>query len=133
MTEAGDYGRIRVLLVDDHEMVRRSLLMLLQGESDIEVVGEAGSGSSAIEFARQLHPDVILMDVSMPGVSGAEATQVIHSEFPDIRVIGLSFFDDARVIARMVTAGATAYVAKGGDPSALFAAVRGYPASGERS
>jgi two-component system, NarL family, invasion response regulator UvrY len=125
--------RIRVLLVDDHEIVRRGLSMVLQGESDIEIVGEAGSGSSAIEMARKLRPDVILMDVSMPGVSGAEATQVIHGEFPDIRVIGLSVFDDTRVIARMVAAGAAAYVTKGGDPSALLAAVRGAATSADRA
>lgn len=99
--------------------------MVLQKEPDIEIVGEAGSGSGAIEMVRRLHPDVILMDVSMPGVSGAEATHAIHSEFPEIRVIGLSVFDDKVVISRMVAAGAACYVIKGGDPSALLAAVRG--------
>jgi len=117
--------RIRVLLADDHEIVRRGLRMLLQGQAYIEVVGEAGNAISAIEMARELHPHVILMDVSMPGVSGAEATRAIHHEFPDIRVIGLSAFDHAQVIARMLEAGAAAYVTKGGDPNVLLAAVRG--------
>lgn len=131
--EAGGVMKIRVLLVDDHEIVRRGLTMVLQKEPDIEIVGEAGSGSGAIEMVRRLHPDVILMDVSMPGVSGAEATHAIHSEFPEIRVIGLSVFDDTRVIARMVASGAAAYVTKGGDPSALLAAVRGSPSSTDRA
>jgi DNA-binding NarL/FixJ family response regulator len=86
---------MRLLVVDDHAVVRQGLVRMLQEEPDMEVVGEASNGQMAVELARQLMPDVILMDISMPVMGGIEATRVIHTECPAVRVIGLSMFEAA--------------------------------------
>ena len=81
------------MLADDHAVVRQGLAQLLQKESDIEVVGAAADGQEAVELAARLLPDVILMDISMPKLNGVEATNTIHKDFPEIRIIGLSMFE----------------------------------------
>ena len=121
---AGGPRKIRVLLVDDHTVVRQGLALSLQQEPDIEIVGEAADGQSAVELARQLHPDVITMDISMPGMDGIEATRAIHAESPDIRIIGLSVFEAPDRAAAIREAGAVRYLTKSGPPDALSTAVR---------
>jgi signal transduction histidine kinase/ActR/RegA family two-component response regulator len=114
--------KIRVLLVDDHLVVRQGLAMVLGGEPDIEIIGEASDGPSAIDLARKLLPDVVTMDVGLPGMSGIEATRAIHAELPDIAIIGLSMFEDRGDAMR--EAGAVAYLAKEGASSSLLEAIR---------
>jgi DNA-binding NarL/FixJ family response regulator len=103
---------MRVLIADDHAMVRRSLTQALQDEPGIEVVGEAPDGAVAAQLAAQLRPDVVLMDVVMPELDGIEATRRIVRDCPGIRVIGLSVHDSMACAARMLEAGASAYLLK---------------------
>jgi DNA-binding NarL/FixJ family response regulator len=116
---------VRVLLVDDADPIRLLLRGLLGGAAGIEVVGEAGDGAEAIELARRLRPDVVLMDVTMPVLDGVSATAVITEELPGIRVLGLSISGDSETAERMVAAGAADYLTKGGAADDLIAAVRG--------
>lgn len=119
-------GRVvKVLLVDDHEIMRRGLVSLLRRVEGVQVIGEAADGYDAIEKARALHPDVIIMDVSLPGMSGIEATRAIVAESPDTRVIGLSLHEEADMAAAMRSAGASDYLTKGGPSDALVSAIRG--------
>jgi PAS domain S-box-containing protein len=115
---------IRVLLADDHAVVREGLARMLDQEADIEVVGEAVDGEQAVEMARQLHPDIVLMDVSMPGLSGIEATRILRRELPDLRVIGLSMFEETERAQAMRDAGAVDYLTKSGSSVDLLAALR---------
>ncbi len=117
-------SRIRVLLVDDHVVVRQGLSHLLREEPDIEIVGEASDGQTAIEMVSQFLPDVVTIDISMPGMDGIQATKTIHAEFPDVKVIGLSMFDEGQRGQAMLDAGAATYLAKNGPSEALVAAIR---------
>jgi CheY-like chemotaxis protein len=123
-TSAQEDRRIRILVVDDHVIMRQGLACLLQAQPDMEVVGEASNGESAIKMARQFLPDVIVMDVSMPVMNGADATRVIHSEMPDVQVIGLSMFDEEEKGEAMRRAGAVRYLTQTGPSNALIAAIR---------
>lgn len=116
--------KIRVLLADDHVVVRQGLTYLLSNEPDIEVVAEAADGQEAVELTRQYLPDVVLMDVNMPRMNGIDATHILHSELPGIRVIGLSMFEEAERAAQMKDAGAVAYVSKSGRSGDVIAAIR---------
>jgi PAS domain S-box-containing protein len=126
----GARARIRVLLADDHAVVREGVARLLGGEPDIEVVGQAAEGHEALRLARELLPDVVLMDVSMPGLDGVEATRAIHAELPRVRVVGLSMFEEADQAQAMREAGASDYVTKSGPATRLVAAIRGRRAAG---
>lgn len=117
-------GKIRVLLADDHTVVRDGLARLLQLHSDIEVVGHAADGQEAVDLARQLQPDVVLMDVRMPVLSGVDATRLILAYLPHVRVIGLSMHNEESVAVSMAEAGAVNYLAKTARPDALVAAIR---------
>jgi signal transduction histidine kinase/ActR/RegA family two-component response regulator len=117
-------GQIRIVLVDDHSIVRQGLAALLQQESDMTVVGEAADGESAIGLIRRLRPEVVLMDMSMPGMSGIETTRAIHAEFPEVQTIGLSMLGEAEQAEAMRQAGAAGYVSKAGPAEALLAAIR---------
>jgi chemotaxis response regulator CheB len=91
----------RVLFVDDHKVMRQALIRLISSQPNIQVAGEAASGKEAVELALQLHPDVILMDISMSEMDGIEATKRIKAELPDVRVIGLSMYDDEHTAESM--------------------------------
>jgi len=117
--------RVRIMLVDDHQIVREGLAQLLKGIADCEVIGEAEDGEMAVDLARRLHPDVVVMDVSMPRLNGIEATRIICAEQPDCRIIGLSMHQQADMEHAMREAGAVAYLAKDGPSEALIKAIRG--------
>jgi len=106
-------------------VMRQGLIRLIEGQPDIEVVGEAANGRQAIDRARQLHPDVVVMDISMPVMDGVEATRLMKSEFPDIRVIGLSMFEDEHIARTMHEAGAEAFVSKTASSAELLKAIYG--------
>jgi len=113
---------INVLVADDHEMVRTGLHSLLEG-SDIRIIAEAGSGDEAIDEAKKHHPDVILLDIRMPGADGLATLERIHKEMPDVRVVMLSTYDNPTYVARSVALGASDYVLKGSSRSDLIKAI----------
>jgi len=115
---------IRLLLVDDHPVVRKGTRDLLDTEHDFQVVGEAASGEEAILKARELVPDVILMDVSMPGMNGIEATRQIKAERPAQNVLVLTSYDDDAYIFALLEAGAAGYLLKNASEAELLGAVR---------
>ncbi len=102
----------RVLLADDHKILRHGLQTLLQNEPDIEVVGQADNGRDAIELAKELQPDVVIMDVAMPDVSGIEATRELLNAVPTSKVVALSMHSDQRFVAGMLAVGASGYLLK---------------------
>lgn len=116
-------GRIRLLLVDDHPILRKGLADLVRGTPEITVIGEAGDGQEAVDLAMTLKPDVVLMDVTMPRMDGIEATRRITAALRGVRVIGLSMHEGEEMATAMHDAGAVAYLTKGGDPDALIAAI----------
>jgi two-component system response regulator NreC len=116
--------KIRVLIADDHRLVRAGIRSLLEGHSDIEVVGEAGSGQEAIEQTMRLQPDVILMDIAMGDLSGLEATQEIKERAPQVNVLALTMHDREEYFFAMLKAGALGYVLKESEPAELLAAIR---------
>jgi len=116
--------RLRVLLADDHKMVRDGIALILKGKPGLEVIGEADDGLMAVELARTLNPDVVLMDVSMPRLDGVEATRQILLEHPDIRVIGVSMHDEEEITAELRRAGAVGFVAKTSAQDDLVATIR---------
>jgi CheY-like chemotaxis protein len=114
----------RVLVVDDHRIVREGLIGLLQSEPDIEIAGQAGNGPQAVELAQKLKPDVIIMDVSLGEMSGIEASKRIIAGMPNTKIIGLSMYTDPNMASAMHKAGAVAYLTKGCPPEDLIAAIR---------
>lgn len=115
---------IRVLLADDHPLVRVGLRTVLDHVPDIEVVGEAGDGAAVLAFANTLRPDVVLMDLRMPGVDGAAATAILRDRHPDVRVLVLTTYDTDADIDRATEAGATGYLLKDATREDLLAAIR---------
>jgi len=115
---------VRVLIVDDHAAMRRSLTQALASEPDLELVGEAADGASAVKLAEELKPDLIIMDVVLPRLNGIEATRRIKREHPEIQIVGLSAYPSKGYAARMMDAGADAYVIKGENGAELLRAVR---------
>ena len=103
---------IRILLAEDHTIVREGLRSLLENQPDMEVVGEAKDGRTALELVRELLPDVVIMDITMPNLNGVEATRHITSEFPQVKVIALSIHSNSRFVADMLEAGAKGYILK---------------------
>lgn len=118
-----DPTSIHILLVDDHPVIRKGLTLLLEGQPDLDVIGEASDGETAVELTRAVKPDVVLMDVSMPGMGGVEATKRIHRELPGVRVIGLSMLEEPETSHLMQDAGAVSYLAKNASPEALISAI----------
>jgi DNA-binding NarL/FixJ family response regulator len=105
---------IKILLTDDHAIIRQGLRSLLEKQPDIEVVAEAEDGRQAFELVRKLLPDIVVMDVSMPNLNGIEATRHIHREFPAVKVIALSMHSNRRFVGDMLKAGAAGYILKEG-------------------
>ena len=103
---------IGVLLVDDHAIIREGLRSLLEKQPDMEVLADTDEGRKAVELVRELTPDVVIMDVTMAGLNGIEATRLIAAEFPDVKVIALSIHSQRRFIADMLSAGAAGYILK---------------------
>lgn len=116
--------RIRILLADDHTVLRAGLRALLAGQCDLEVIGEASDGAEAIRLAQTLHPDVVVMDIGMPGVNGIDATARIKRELPGVKVLILSMHDDQGYLRQVLRAGASGYVLKRAADTELLAAIR---------
>jgi two-component system response regulator NreC len=117
-------SKIRLLLVDDHEIVRAGLRMLFSAETDMEIVGEVGSGDEAVQAVQQLQPDVVIMDVAMPGIGGIEATRRIKQQNPDTSVLALTMHEDEQYFFEMLNAGASGYIPKRAAPDDLVSAIR---------
>ncbi len=117
-------ARIRTLVVDDHTLVRQGIVGLLESQADIEVVGQAGSAEEALQASRDLAPDVVLMDLAMPGTSGLDATSEIKRQLPSVQVVILTIHDREDYLFQALRAGASGYVLKGADIQDLLAAVR---------
>jgi len=120
---------ITVLLADDHQLVREGLRALLECQPDIRVVAEAGDGVAAVELARKHRPDVVVMDIAMPKLSGIEATRLIRSELADTRVIVLSMHGHQRIVVEVLRAGATGYLLKDCAQEGLAQAIRAVKAN----
>lgn len=124
-TEEGNRAvSIRVMLVDDHRMLREALRTILERAGGIELVAEADDGAAALEFARELAPDVVVMDIGLEGMSGIEATRRMLAENPGIKVLGLSTVADRRMVLRMLEAGARGYIAKSAGSDELLRGIR---------
>jgi two-component system response regulator NreC len=115
---------IRLLLVDDQDIVRAGLRSLLERYPEMEVVGEAGSGTEAVALTEQLRPDVVLMDITMPEMNGAEATRKIKELAPEVNVLALTIHEDEAYFFEMLNAGASGYIPKRASPDDLLAAIR---------
>lgn len=115
---------IKILVVDDHDLVRAGIRHLLSEEPGFEVVGEAASGEEALQQARELHPDVVLMDIHMPGMGGLEATRRILAAAPKIRVIAVTVADQEPFPSRLLKAGAVGYLTKGANAEEMVGAIR---------
>jgi DNA-binding NarL/FixJ family response regulator len=116
---------IRVLLADDHKVMRQGLIKLIANQPGLSIVGEAANGREAVELARNLQPNVVIMDVSMPEMDGIEASRRLKAELPKVRIIGLSMFEDEQTAHRMYAAGAEAFVAKTASSAELLKAIYG--------
>ena len=117
-------GAIRVLIVDDHAVVRSGLAAFLQVFDDLELVGEAANGQQALRLCEQVQPDVVLMDLMMPGMDGATATRAIRQQYPHIQVIALTSFREGELVSRALRAGAIGYVLKDVEIGVLREAIR---------
>jgi NarL family two-component system response regulator LiaR len=116
--------KIRVIVVDDHDMVRRGLAAYFKVFQEIELIGEADDGETALQLCQQLRPDVVLMDLIMPGMGGVEATRKIRELNPGIQVIALTSFQDKRLVQEAIRAGAISYLLKNVKGDNLAAAIR---------
>jgi DNA-binding NarL/FixJ family response regulator len=124
MTEAGGAHAVRILIADDHAVVREGLALVLQSSSEMEVVGEAGDGAQAVRMFRDLRPDITLMDLQMPVMSGVDAIAAIRGEFPKARIIVLTTYAGDAQAMRALKAGATGYLLKNSVRKELLDAIR---------
>jgi DNA-binding NarL/FixJ family response regulator len=122
--QGGRLSPARVVLVDDHDLIRAGLTAALTAEPDIKVCGEAADGASGAEVALNKRPDVVLMDIQMPGIGGIAATEKIVARWPQARVVVLTAFSDVRLVRDALAAGAWGYVLKDADPTTVVTAVR---------
>ena len=116
--------KIRVLIVDDHTLFRRGIRTMLAVEEDMQVVGEAATGREALERARTLMPDVILMDIKMPDMDGVEATRILRAEMPHVGIIFCTMFEDDEFVFAGLKAGGHGYIIKESDPETMLRAIR---------
>jgi DNA-binding NarL/FixJ family response regulator len=121
---------IKVLLVDDHAIIREGLRSLLEKQPEMEVIADTDDGRKARELVRELSPNIVIMDITMPGLNGIEATRQITAEFPDVKVIALSIHSKRRYVADMLSAGATGYILKECLFDELVAAIKAVAAGG---
>lgn len=126
-----EYSVIKVLVVDDHDLVRMGITRMLTDISGIKVVGDAACGEDALRLARDLHPQVVLMDVKMPGIGGLEATRKLLRQDPDIRVVAVTVCDEEPFPSRLLKAGAAGYLTKGAALDEMVKAIRAV-AAGQR-
>jgi len=124
MPQNKELSKIRLLLVDDHAVVRSGLRMLLESQEDMEIVGECGTGTASIKLAVDLMPDIILMDISLPDISGIEVTRQIEASGSHSRIIALTIHEDEQFFFQMLQAGACGYVPKRAAPEDLLNAIR---------
>jgi len=122
--------KARVLLVEDHVVVRQGIKALFADEPDLEIVGEADDGREALQRVSELRPDVVLMDISMPGLNGIEATRQIRQSYPDVKVVVLSMHSNEEYVFQVLRAGASGYVLKQSDSSEVLTAIRAAIAGG---
>jgi two-component system response regulator NreC len=115
---------IRLLLVEDHEVVRTGLRMLLESQADMAIVGEASTGSQAIAMAQELSPQVVVMDITLPDISGIEVTRRLKQLFPEMAIVALTIHEDEQYFFEMLKAGATGYVPKRAAPEDLISAIQ---------
>ena len=123
-------AKLRILLADDHETVREGLKAIVNGQPDMEVIGEAADGRAAVTEARKLQPDVVVMDVSMPRVNGLQATQAMKTSCPDVRILTLTRHADDGYLLQLLRAGASGYVLKQSRASEVLHAIRAVAAGG---
>ena len=121
---------LRVFLADDHEMIREGLKKLIQEQADMEVIGEAGSGYAAWQQIKKLQPDIVVTDISMPDMNGAQLTKRLNQEYPHIKVIALTGFEDQNYLRQLLQAGASGYVLKRVAAKELIHAIRIVAAGG---
>jgi DNA-binding NarL/FixJ family response regulator len=117
-------GNLRILLADDHKVMRRGLRLLIHEQSDMEVIGEADNGHETVALAHQLHPDVVVMDVSMPELNGLKATEKLKGQLPDIKIVILTRHTDDGYLQQLLLAGASGYVLKKSASEELVRAIR---------
>jgi DNA-binding NarL/FixJ family response regulator len=116
--------KISVLIVDDHTLFRKGVRKMLEAEEDMKVMGEAATGREALEQARALMPDVILMDIKMPDLDGIEATRTLHREMPHVGIIFVTMFQDDEFVFQGLKAGGRGYILKDADPETMLRAIR---------
>ncbi|UCV01722.1 response regulator [Dechloromonas denitrificans] len=115
---------IRILLADDHKILREALKGILEREHDIALVGEANDGAETIKLTREVHPDIVLMDIGMPVMGGIEAARTLLAEQPELKVIALSTYSDRRIVLQMLDAGARGYIVKSAGRDELLRGIR---------
>jgi DNA-binding NarL/FixJ family response regulator len=115
--------KLRIILAEDHETVREGLKLIVNAQSDMEVVGEAGNGAAAIKLARELSPDIVVMDISMPELNGLKATKKLKQVCPDVKVLTLTRHTDDAYLQQLIQAGASGYVLKQSAPTELIRAI----------
>ncbi|HKQ08410.1 MAG TPA: response regulator transcription factor [Blastocatellia bacterium] len=123
--------KLRILIAEDHETIREGIKLLINSQPDMNVVGEAGNGLMAIQSAQTLLPDVVLMDVSMPGVTGFQATEKLNETCPQVKVLALTRHRDKAYLQQLVRAGADGYVLKQSPAEELLRAIRAVAAGGQ--
>jgi two-component system response regulator NreC len=116
--------KIRILLADDHTLIRSGIATLLKTNKDFEIVGEAADGEEAVEKTKQLRPDVLIIDLSMPKLSGIEATRIIKKNYPDVNILVLTMHESEEYVYQIVKSGAGGYVLKSAGKEELLAAIR---------
>ena len=115
---------IRIALIDDHVMLRDALRSMLEKEHDIEIVGEASDGQNALELVASTLPDVVVMDIAMPGIGGIEVTRLLMQKYPKLKILALTTYTDKRFVNEMLSAGAAGYIAKSAAGDQLVQAIR---------
>lgn len=122
--------KIRYIIADDHKIFRKGVIFSLSDFEELEFIGEAENGKTLIELLKNKKPDIILMDLKMPEMDGMEATQIIHQQFPDIKIIVLSMYDDEKFIVHLMETGASGYLLKNSEPDEIKDAITGAFANG---